>query len=301
MQFFRFNKIYVIESLQEDERQTGKELYDDIINRRSYCHSALDTEYVQVPSLADWSFTIKRIIQEVKDSQVIPILHLELHGSSNHDGLVLAKGNLIPWRDFVSDMRCINIETQNNLFITMGICFGMDILYYTSLEEPSPFWGIIGSLYALQNDDIYIRYSEFYDEFLQSFDLTKSLERLFQANPNRPQEYSFVNAPELFRVVYKNYLKTQFTSDATKKRSSDTIMGEETKRGVNFTSKAKKVLASKFKKELKRTKNRFYLSHFNNFLMCNKFKTCKERFAIPRTTKEFLATNWSDIMPNVIN
>ena len=35
--------------------------------------------------------------------------------------------------------------------------------------------------------------------------------------------------------------------------------------------------------------------------MCNKFKTCKERFAIPRTTKEFLATNWSDIMPNVIN
>lgn len=217
MQFFRFNKIYVIESLQEDERQTGKELYDDIINRRSYCHSALDTEYVQVPSLADWSFTIKRIIQEVKDNQVIPILHLELHGSSNHDGLVLAKGNLIPWRDFVSDMRCINIETQNNLFITMGICFGMDILYYTSLEEPSPFWGIIGSLYALQNDDIYIRYSEFYDEFLQSFDLTKSLERLFQANPNRPQEYSFVNAPELFRVVYKNYLKTQFTSDATKK------------------------------------------------------------------------------------
>ena len=301
MQFFRFNKIYVIESLQEDERQTGKELYDDIINRRSYYHSALDTEYVQVPSLADWSFTIKRIIQEVKDNQVIPILHLELHGSSNHDGLVLAKGNLIPWRDFVSDMRCINIETQNNLFITMGICFGMDILYYTSLEEPSPFWGIIGSLYALQNDDIYIRYSEFYDEFLQSFDLTKSLERLFQANPNRPQEYSFVNAPELFRVVYKNYLKTQFTSDATKKRSSDTIMGEETKRGVNFTSKAKKVLASKFKKELKRTKNRFYLSHFNNFLMCNKFKTCKERFAIPRTTKEFLATNWSDIMPNVIN
>lgn len=300
MYFFKFNKIYVIESLQ-DERQTGKELYDDIINRRSCNHSALDTEYVQVLSLEDWSFTIKRIIQEVKDAQVIPILHLELHGSSNHDGLVLAKGDLIPWRDFVSDMRCINIETQNNLFITMGVCFGMEILFHTSLEEPSPFFGIIASLYALQNSDILIRYSEFYDEFLQSFDIAKSLLRLFKANPNRPQEYSFVNTPELFRRVYENYLKTQFTSDAIKKRSSDTIMGEETKRGVNFTSKAKKVLASKFKKELKRTKNRFYLSHFNNFLMCNKFKTCKERFDVPRTTKEFLATNWSDIMPNVIN
>ena len=104
MHSFIFNKIYVVESLQ-NERQTGKELYDDIINRRSYYHSALDTEYVQVPSLKDWSFTIKRIIQEVKDNQVIPILHLELHGGSNHDGLVLAKGDLIPCRDFVSDIR----------------------------------------------------------------------------------------------------------------------------------------------------------------------------------------------------
>ena len=300
MHSFRFNKIYVVESLQ-DERQTGKELYDDIINRRSYYHSALATEFVKVLSLEDWNNTIEKIVQETKDNHVIPILHFELHGSSNHDGLVLAEGDLIPWRDFVSDMRRINIETQNNLFITMGICFGMDILYYTSLEEPSPFWGIIGSLYALQNDDIYIRYSEFYDEFLQSFDITKSLLCLFKANPNSPQEYSFVNAPELFRMIYKNYLKTQFTSDAIKKRISDTIMEEETKRRVNFTSKEKKVFASKFKKELKKTKNRFYLSHFNNFLMCNKFETCKERFAIPRTTKEFLATNWSDIMPNVIN
>lgn len=78
-------------------------------------------------------------------------------------------------------------------------------------------------------------------------------------------------------------------------------MEGEAKRGFIYSSKEKKVFANKFKKELKKTKNPFYLSHFNNFLMCNKFKTCKKRFAIPRTTKEFLATNWSDIMPNVIN
>ena len=59
MDFFRFNKIYVVESLQ-DERQTGKELYDDIIKRRSYCHSDLATEYVQVLSLEDWVNIIKK-------------------------------------------------------------------------------------------------------------------------------------------------------------------------------------------------------------------------------------------------
>ena len=95
----------------------------------------------------------------------------------------------------------------------------MEILYHTSLEEPSPFFGIIGSLYALENDDIYIRYCDFYDEFLQSFDIIRSLECLFKANPGRPQEYSFVNAPELFRRVYEHYLKTQFTPDAIKKKN----------------------------------------------------------------------------------
>ena len=300
MEFFKFNKIYVIESLL-GERQTGKELYDDIIERRSYYHRYLSTEFVQVLSLEDWANTIKRIKQEAKDSHVIPILHFELHGSSNHDGLVLANKDLIPWSNFVSDMRCINIETQNNLLITMGICFGMDILYYTSLEDPSPFFGIIGSLYALQNDDIYIRYSDFYDEFLQSFDITKSLQCLFRANPNKPQEYSFVNAPELFRRIYGNYLKTQFTPDAIKKELMMLFMEDETKRGFKYTSEEKKDFSNKFKKELEKTKNPFYLSYFKNFLVCNKFETCKNRFAIPQTTEEFITTNWSDIMPNVIN
>jgi len=72
---------------------------------------------------------------------------------------------------------------------------------------------------CLKNDDIYIRYSDFYDEFLQSFDITKSLQCLFfRANPNKFQKYSFVNAPEFFRRIYKNYLETQFTTDAIKKK-----------------------------------------------------------------------------------
>lgn len=241
MEFFKFNKIYVIESLL-GERQTGKELYDDIIKRRSYYHRYLSTEFVQVLSLEDWGNIIKRIIQEIKDNHVIPILHFELHGSSNHDGLVLANKDLIPWSNFVSDMRCINIETQNNLLITMGICFGMDILYYTSLEDPSPFFGIIGSLYALQNDDIYIRYSDFYDEFLQSFDITKSLQCLFRANPNKPQEYSFVNAPEFFRRIYKNYLETQFTTDAIKKGLVILLWRKKLSAELNIHRKRRKFL-----------------------------------------------------------
>lgn len=300
MEFFKFNKIYVIESLL-NERQTGKELYDDIIKRRSYCHSDLVTEYVQVLSLKDWGCTIERITQEVRDNHAIPILHLELHGCNNHDGLVLADRNLISWSNFVSDMRCINIEIQNNLLITMGICSGMDILYYTSLEDPSPFFGIIGSLYALQNDDIYIRYSDFYDEFLQSFDITKSLQCLFRANPNRPQEYSFVNAPELFRRIYQNYLKTQFSEEAIKKRVNDSIQEVTNKRGYAFSSKEKKEFTHKFKKELKKTKDLYFQKHINSFLMRDKYESCKHRFTIPKTTKEFLSYNWESMMPNVIN
>ena len=107
MEFFKFNKIYVIESLL-GERQTGKELYDDIIKRRSYYHRYLSTEFVQVLSLEDWGNIIKRIKQETKDNHIIPILHFELHGSSNHDELIhnMSLSLLAKYLPFCTDSLC---------------------------------------------------------------------------------------------------------------------------------------------------------------------------------------------------
>lgn len=283
----------MIESLK-DEKQTGKELYDDII--RVWCeHKNIYAEFVEVQSLKDWRDIITQIKQEVRDNHIIPIIHFELHGRKN-DGLILANEDLVPWEHFVSDMRCINIGTENNLFITMGICFGMDILFHTPLDKPAPFFGIVGSLHTLFIDDIYIRYHEFYNEFLQSLYLTKSLNALFKANPDRPQEYSFVNTPKLFSRIYKKYLYTQCSPEGTKKRINKIIDDM----GVS-SPQERKDLEDQIQKKFNDTKEPYYQQHIRSFLMVDQFESCKKRFEIPETTEELLSYEWTHSIPNIIN
>ena len=51
MKNFRFNKIIVLESLKDNERHTGKELYDDLISRMPYIHTNLKVEYNDIVSI----------------------------------------------------------------------------------------------------------------------------------------------------------------------------------------------------------------------------------------------------------
>lgn len=297
MDFFEFGKIYILESLVNEWR-TGQELYDSIIKTKGGS-AKIDSELLQISNKQEWESTMVRIVDEVKSTKIVPIIHLELHGSSDHDGIVLSSNELVSWEEFIEGMRQINIQTENNLLVTMGVCFGMDILRHISFLKPSPFFCIIASLEVLVNEDIYIRYSEFYNELLQSRDFSKSLIRLFDANPGIPNQYSFVNAPELFRKVYKNYLETQFTDAAIEQRAQASIAEEE--RRTKFLPTKKKQIARKFKKMLREKIEPYYREHVDVFLMRDRFESCRERFEIPDTTKDFLPHNWKDSVPNLIN
>lgn len=287
MDFFKFNKIYVIESLT-NERPTGTELYNDIIKRLMP-----NSELLQVHSLSEWNNAVAKIKDEVSNMNVIPVLHLELHGDLK--GLVLSNGDIITWADFVDRMREINVKTENNLFITMGICFGANILLHTQFDKPAPFFGFIGSLHEIYNGDIYLRYSEFYYEFLKSYDITQSLERLYKANPEHPNVYSFVNAPELFRTVYKEYLTTQFTEDAQAKRSQQAIDSI-----TSLSPEDRTQLEVIFKENLEKYKEKYYIEHITGFLMTDRFESCRKRFSIPQNIEDFISGTNKDITPNII-
>ena len=61
MRSFKFNKIYVIESLEEDEDKTGKELYDDILSRRQMAN---DNKFICVYKPINNKIEYKNLIKE---------------------------------------------------------------------------------------------------------------------------------------------------------------------------------------------------------------------------------------------
>ena len=150
---FNFNKIYVIESLDSKvERQTGKELYEDLLKWKEFeFEGKLETELIQIQDRNDFFASFERIKGECLNFKRIPILHLEIHGNNN--GLVLQSGEIINWIELYEYLISINFIIGNNLFLTLAVCYGANIISIIRPNKPAPFYGFIGSFREITVND----------------------------------------------------------------------------------------------------------------------------------------------------
>lgn len=281
MKNFSFNKIYVIESLDPNERHTGKELYDDLIARMPYIHSELKVDYKEVNTLQEWDTLMGDILDECINAGIIPILHLEIHGESSGKGLVTNSKELISLEHVGNQFREINIATGCNLFLTLGVCKGLYLLFNMHMDKPMPFIGAIGSFDSILNYDIYIRYYDFYDTFFRSLDIASAYVALQKANPALDSKYRYMPADEIFYKNYQEYLNNKCSDDALKVRAKETIAA------LNCTNRHERRLKEKqFIQQEKKDRAKYFREHTATFFMTDEFPENKERFDVPRDFKE---------------
>lgn len=278
MSGFKFNKVYVIESLDpKEDKLTGQELYEDLLRRKTYQIKDFKTELFQVESKEDFFEKLEHIKNESITEGYYPILHFEIHGSADKTGLVLKSNELITWEELATDLRELNIIIENNLFITMAVCFGAFIMNLIKVNESAPFWGVIGSFEEIYEYDLIIRYNEFYTEFLESFDLNKAVEKLHNANPSLDSSFTFINSEQTFINVNKKYFSEKFTQKAIGERFRDGIKQE----GIKITDRNEMhKFRLKFTIELHKTKRKTFEEHKEAFFMIDKFPGNAERFKI---------------------
>ncbi len=119
--------IGVIQSLPTSHAQTGADLYNDIIKRKIEGLSEerkILNQFFNVTSNEQFIDSLKYFVANAPVVSNGILIHLETHGSSNLDGLILADGSLIKWKELDDIFRDINIITKNNLFISMANCYG---------------------------------------------------------------------------------------------------------------------------------------------------------------------------------
>jgi hypothetical protein len=75
------------------------------------------------------------------DGRRVPIIHLEIHGDSDRQGLVMASGEFLPWARIASALRELNIVVRNSIVLVLGVCSGAFILTAAANSpfEPAPF------------------------------------------------------------------------------------------------------------------------------------------------------------------
>lgn len=278
MKSFEFNKLIIIESLCADEPHTGTELYNDV-KLNEYRYSNLSVELKTPHTKQEWGNLMDSICGDCIKNGTKPILHLEVHGSS--DSLQFTDRSLISIYEVGEQLRKINIACGCNLLLTLGVCKGLYLLFNLHHAKPMPFCGAIGSFDDLVNSDIQQRFATFYDEFFTSLDLSEAYVNLLLAQTGFDCKYRYFPADEIFYKNYMEYLKINCTKDAVKARAKESI---GTLKLANRAERRKK--ESEFIKLEKKKRLEYYRSSSKIYFMLDNFPENKERFNVPDTFHE---------------
>jgi hypothetical protein len=176
------NSIIVIESLPSDERQTGTEVYNNVIER--YCrifkdeNTPIKHQLIKVSNKVEFLEVLSDINSNIDDWPGGVLLHVESHGSEDLKGLVLEDGHKVSWEEIKPILSKINLKLDNDLYVSMATCFGKGIHETIEFDKPTPIRAFISA-----NDEVFVRdilhdFEEFFIALIQHRDLTVASERL---------------------------------------------------------------------------------------------------------------------------
>lgn len=261
-----FNRIYVIESLQPNEKLTGTDLHNDLLRYQSIVHSDFESILRNPVDKKDWNQLFKVIEKDCKLNGNSPIIHLEVHGENLKRGLVLTSGELVTWEELYQNLVDINIAIKNELFITMAVCFGNFWLSSAFLNRPAAFRGIVGSFDELKVSDLVIRYEAFYQELFSSFDFNRAYNALKNSNPGLPNDYRCYSAEEIFALTFRDYEMNHCSQEALRKRA---LVAADASGCMNRQERRK--FAREFIKKEPQKRELYFQKCYQTFFMVKKY------------------------------
>jgi len=166
MRTSQINRIIVIESIPDDEKQTGKELYDDIITRYiKYFNPEIIHEYYLINSKSEFIELLNKIKNSLDENDEL-ILHIEAHGGT--DELQFKNMELLEWQELEKILVEINQICKNKLHLNLATCHGMHVAEKISLKSTAPYQTYISALYQLNPNEILEDNSILYEELIKS-------------------------------------------------------------------------------------------------------------------------------------
>ena len=282
MKSFEFNTLFIIESLKPGETKTGLNLYDEMCTLKAAHNelSALDLRYVSIASAQEWDDCMAHILRECKERKVLPIIHLEIHGNKN--GIEFTNLECRDRYEVSRQFREINRVIGCNLFTTLGVCEGLNILFGIKTDELMPFCGVVGSFDKLIAADIEIRYSEFYRTLFTKLDIYEAYKSLIHANTELVADYRYIPVDEIFYKNYQDYLDKECTLESMKRRALNSF---DQQSFYANTRQQKRKFVRDFIKEEKKNRLNYYQESVSSFFDLEHFPQNKERFEIPDNFK----------------
>lgn len=265
----RFNQILIIDSIPAGERNTARELHQDVGLRAQVFSPAPEVLCRRVETREQLLALLSELSEMASAKGDIPVLHVECHG--NDDGLALADGSFTTWADLKAPLTSLNIATAMNLLVVISACDGSALTYTLGLVDRAPLHGLIGPIRAVAPEELMRAHLSFYETLLRTRSARQAMDAMRAAVPDT---FVYRSAQWLFQIVWDHYQATQETPDARLERGrrmADTPP-------VDYDGPP--IQPEQFAQLLKEKNREFFDKYRRTFFLCDLFPEHEMRFTV---------------------
>lgn len=162
--------IIVIQSLFDNDKKTGSELYNDTIKRKIDYLQPKEIKMTHKFFDVNSKKTFLEIFEDFQASAEFfnggVLFHFEMHGLSDLSGLVFSDKSYIEWLELADLLREINITINNNLYVTMATCFGRFLYKGAIYNKKTPYSGYISASKEVSGNEIMEDFTVIFDELI---------------------------------------------------------------------------------------------------------------------------------------
>lgn len=176
---FTYTKIVIIQSLEREEVETGKILFEFLASLGT------DNESYDVPieiiSCGHAGQFLEILHQLTQDATAgtIPLLHVECHGDPL-DGLEFENSSTLSWESVSEALRPLNIASKFNLLAVFSACFGAHFLGQMEAIQPSPCWCLVAPTERVDVAEVMGGFRAFYSALFNDNDMGSAVRAISQ-------------------------------------------------------------------------------------------------------------------------
>ena len=170
--------IVIIQSLKDGDLKTGEMLYDKLSASLPTKYPDTSVKLFDVKDKLDLAVIFHGICSGIADGELIT-LQIEAHGCE--EGVDLASGELVTWKDFFGMIRPINEKMLNLLLVCMSMCYGGAMITEFEPEKRAPYRAFIGTGRAIRAGTLLDGFSAFYENYHNLRDVFSAYEAMKKA------------------------------------------------------------------------------------------------------------------------
>lgn len=249
---FAMNAVVLVNMLPPAEAGASRRLADDlsILSRQSPSFSFRHEEIADDASLRKLLLDLRRECR----GGLRPIIHFDGHGDSRRGMQVGRSPDFFSWAELVKKLRKINMATENNLCVVMGVCSGFDLIRTISILKPVPFYALVAPRREVSTGYLDERVSLFYRSLLSDRTLDEA-RQLFLP------ELAYFHAEKMFLIVMARHIAEHCVGKGVRLRR-ERLLSEAVENGIANNPRNRRLLRHSLKQRIRPSQALF--DHFSN-------------------------------------